>query len=179
MPVIPMLPVLFTETAPVPVCEIPVIVNADPFVREITPVPLFAALKLVTVLAFPKVVPVAELVVSNAPLIKPAPASFTVPAEAVKKTLPVVLIPPAFKVTFVPPVKLITPEPLVTLEFRLMLPVPAFSLKVIALLPVVETPVAVPKSSVRLVTVKFLLAASNIDIGPVTLFVAILLNVFA
>ena len=68
-PVILIAPVLLTETAPVPVCEIPVIVNGAPvLINEMTPVPLLVPLKLVTVFAFPNVVPVTETVVSNAPL---------------------------------------------------------------------------------------------------------------
>ena len=62
-------PLFVTVISPVPVSLIPVIVNgAAVLVNEIPPVAL-VALKLVTVFAFPKLVPVAETVVSNAPLI--------------------------------------------------------------------------------------------------------------
>src|SRR3984957_4255556 len=115
LPVILIAPVLLTETAPVPACEMPVIVNgAAVFVNEITPVPLLAALKLATVLAFPNVVPVAELVVSNAPLIKPAPASLIAPSVPVKETLPAVLTLPAFNVTLRPATAEIAPVVLLT-----------------------------------------------------------------
>jgi hypothetical protein len=77
----------------------PVIFRAGVFCKLITPVPVLVALKLVTVFAFPNVVPVAELVVNNAPLIRPAPASLITPAVPVKLTLPDVLMLPAFKIT--------------------------------------------------------------------------------
>ena len=60
------------------------------FTRLTSPLPVLVALKLVTVLAVPSPVPAAELVVSSAPLIVPAPASLIAPAVAVRLTSPVV-----------------------------------------------------------------------------------------
>ena len=113
------MPVLLTDTAPVPVCEIPVIVNgAAVFTKEITPAPLFEPLKLVTVFALPKVVPVAELVVSRPPFNKPAPASLMAPAVPVSEIPPVVFILPAFNVTLRPAVALTAPDVLPTLALK-------------------------------------------------------------
>jgi hypothetical protein len=101
LPVILKIPVLLTVTVPpVLVCVMPVTFNVlTELVKEITPVPLFVALKLLTPFTLPNVVLVPETVVNKAPLIVPAPPSFTVAAVPVKLTLPVVLILPAFKIT--------------------------------------------------------------------------------
>ncbi len=122
VPVILILPVLLTDTAPVPVCEMPVIANgAAVFTKEITPAPLFEPLKLVTVFALPKVVPVAELVVSKPPFNKPAPASLMVPAVPVSEMPPLVLTLPAFSVTLLPADALIAPDVLPTFALNKML----------------------------------------------------------
>jgi hypothetical protein len=69
LPMMLIAPVLLIETLPVPLSLIPVTVKgAAVFVREIPPL-ASVALKLVTVLPLFKVVPVAEFVVRNAPLI--------------------------------------------------------------------------------------------------------------
>ncbi len=131
VPVILILPVLLTDTAPVPVCEMPVIANgAAVFTKEIKPVPLFEPLKLVTVFAFPKVVPVAELVVSKPPFNKPAPASLIVPAVPVNEIPPLVLTFPAFRVTLLPAVALIAPDVLPTLALNKILLEPPVADKV-------------------------------------------------
>src|ERR1700722_20306316 len=106
-PVMTILPAaleLVTETAPVPVCDMPVIVKGDAvtLLSEIIPTPLFVALKLVTVLFEPRIVPVAELVVSKAPLIIP-PLCVRAPVFEVNViappplcVMPVILSEPAF-----------------------------------------------------------------------------------
>ncbi len=119
VPVIPILPVLLTETAPVPDWVTPVMVNgAAVFTKEITPAPLFEPLKLVTVFALPKVVPVAELVVSRPPFNNPAAASLTAPTVPVSEIPPVVLRLPAFNVTLRPAVALTAPEVLETFALK-------------------------------------------------------------
>jgi hypothetical protein len=120
LPIMLMAPVLVIETFPAPASLIPVTVKGAPeFVREIPP---FAsvALKLVTVLALFKAVPVAECVVRNAPLIKFVLISLMAPAVAVRETLPLVLMPP-FNVTLSPAVAEITPDVLATLALIKML----------------------------------------------------------
>ena len=82
------------------------------FVREMLPLVVLVALKLVNVLLPPKVKPPTELVVTRAPLIKPAPDSAIVLVE-VKVTL---LLAPAARL----PVMLMAP-----VLFTLTLPVPA------------------------------------------------------
>jgi hypothetical protein len=114
-------PLLVTLISPVPVSLIPVTnKEAAVLVREIPP---FAsvALKLVTVLALPKVVPVAEFVASNAPLIVFAPISVIAPVVAVKETLPLVLRLPPFRVRLSPAVAVMTPEVLLTFAPTTML----------------------------------------------------------
>jgi hypothetical protein len=91
-------PVLLIVTAPVPLCVITPVVKAEPFVKEITPVPLFVAAKPVTVFALFNVVPVAELVVSKPPFNKPPVASLIVPAVPVRLIAPLVLIVAPVKV---------------------------------------------------------------------------------
>ena len=67
-----MLPVLLTLTFPPPDWAIPVMVNGSAaFTSEISPLVVFVALKLCTVLVPFSVVPPAELVVSSAALIAP------------------------------------------------------------------------------------------------------------
>ena len=157
-------PVLFTEISPVPLCEIPVIVSGAAFVREMTPAPLFAALKLVTVFALPNVVPVAELVVSKAPLIRPASASSIAPAVAVRETLPLVLILPAFSVTLSPAEAEIAPDVLPTLALtRISLPVPV-ALKVTLPEPFAVT--VLPSVSVPPVAVNEILPLDPVLIAP-------------
>ena len=142
-------PVFVTATSPVPVSLIPVTVKgAAVFVNEIPPV-AFVALKLVTVLALDKVVPVAETVVSNAPLIKPAPASSIAPSVAVRETLPLVLMLPAFSVTLSPAEAEIAPVVLLTLaltRISLLVPVvPSVTVPeplAVTVLPIVSVPVA-------------------------------------
>jgi hypothetical protein len=114
LPIMLMAPVLLIETLPAPASLIPVTVNGSAvFVREIPP---FAsvALKFVTVLALPKLVPAPEFVVSNAPLIVFVLISLSAPAVAVRETLPLVLILPPFRVRLSPAVAVITPEVLLT-----------------------------------------------------------------
>jgi hypothetical protein len=147
LPVMLIAPVLLIKTLPVPASLIPVTVKgAAVFVSEIPP---FAsvAVKLVTVLALPKVVPVAEFVVSHAPLIVFAPSSVIAPAEAVKETLPLVLRLPPFRVRLSPAVAVITPEVLLTFApTRMLLPAPvAFNVTVpeppaVTVLPSVSVP---------------------------------------
>jgi hypothetical protein len=96
------------------------------------------------------------------------------PAKDVKPIAPDVLIFPA-NVIVVADVKLIAPETLATGAFTVNVPVPAASVIVIA--PVALRPFDVPKSSLKLATVKFEFAASLIDKLPV-LLLAILLNTF-
>src|SRR5476651_1999433 len=55
VPVTPMLPVLLTEITPTPVCEIPLIVKAEPFVSDNAPPPVLVALKFDTALDQPRV----------------------------------------------------------------------------------------------------------------------------
>jgi hypothetical protein len=133
LPVILTAPVLFTLMLPVPVCDMPVIVSGAMLVKEITPVPVLMAFKLAIKLLLLSVVPVAELDVSNAVLIMPAPASLIVPA-AIKPTLPVVAMVPAFKVMLRPAVALILPEVL-----------PTFALTKISLLAPVAPRLTVPE----------------------------------
>jgi hypothetical protein len=103
-------PLFVTLISPVPVSLIPVTnKGAAVFVREIPP-PASVALKLVTVLALPKLVPAPEFVVSNAPLIVFVLISLSAPAVAVRETLPLVLILPPFRVRLSPAVAVITPE---------------------------------------------------------------------
>jgi hypothetical protein len=178
VPLIAILPVvLVMDTAPVPVWLMPV---TDKFAVEsfkvITPVPELVPLKLVTVLVFPNVVPVAELVVSNPPEIKPTPASLILPASPFKLMPPVVDSPPALKIRLVPAVKVTAPLPLLTDEFTFIFPVPAASTTLTLFAPVDDTPTAVPKSSVKLLIVTLLFAARLIAIGPEILFVAIVLK---
>ena len=108
-------PLFVTLIAPVPVSLIPVTNKAAAvLVREIPP-PASVALKLVTVLALPKLVPAPEFVVSNAPLIRPEPLSATVLLEVSDTllllpaaTLPVMLIAPVLLIETLPvPVSLI------------------------------------------------------------------------
>ena len=157
-------PVFVTATSPVPVSLIPVTVKgAAVFVNEIPPV-AFVALKLVTVLALDKVVPVAETVVSSAPLIKPAPASSIAPSVAVRETLPLVLMLPAFSVTLSPAEAEIAPDVLPTLALtRISLPVP------VALKVTLPEPLAVtvpPNVSVPPVAVNEILPFDPVLIAP-------------
>jgi hypothetical protein len=102
-------PVLFTLMLPVPSCEIPVIVNgAAVLIREMLPMPVLVALKLVTTFALFKVVPIAELVVNKPPVINAVLASANAPLE-VKETLfvPAAILP----VTFTLPVLLTVTVP--------------------------------------------------------------------
>jgi hypothetical protein len=150
LPVILIAPVLLTDTAPVPFCMMLVIVSgAAVSFNEMTPAPLFVALKLVTVFALPNVVPNAELVVSKPPIKKPAPASFTVPAVPVREIAPVVLRPPAFNIALRPAVALNAPDPLPTFalnKISLVAPVAAKVTKpepfAITVLPNVSVPLA-------------------------------------
>ncbi len=165
VPVMLILPVLLTDTAPVPVCVMPVIANgAAVFTKEIKPVPLFVALKLVTVFALPKVVPVAELVVSRPPFNKPAPASLMAPAVPVSEMPPVVLIPPAFNVTLRPAVALIAPDVLPTLALKRISLVAPVADKVTPPLPPAVT--ALPSVSVP-VLFKVMLPLLPVLIAPV------------
>jgi hypothetical protein len=121
LPIMLIAPVLLIETLPVPVSLIPVTVRgAAVFVREIPP-PASVALKCVTVLALPKLVPAPEFVVSNAPLIVFVLISLSAPAAAVRETLPLVLILPPFRVRVSPAVAVITPEVLLTVAPTRML----------------------------------------------------------
>src|SRR5476649_149832 len=96
-------PLLVTVISPVPDSLMPVTVNVPAVFINVMPPVALVALKLATVLALPKLVPVAEIVVSSALLlIKPAPASLIAPAVLVKDTLPSVLMLPAFKVMLRP-----------------------------------------------------------------------------
>ena len=80
------------------------------------PLVVLVAVKLVTVFALPKVVPVAELVVKSAPLMNPVAPSVTAPAVAVNETLPeVLLILPPLIVRVRPAVKLIAPVAVILL----------------------------------------------------------------
>jgi hypothetical protein len=103
-------PVLFIVTAPVPFCVITPVVKAEPFVKEITPVPLLVAAKPVTVFAFVNAVPVAELVVSKPPFNKPPVASLIVPAVPVKLIAPLVLMVAPVSVMLLPAVTDNAPE---------------------------------------------------------------------
>jgi hypothetical protein len=125
LPMMLIAPVLLIETLPVPASLIPVTVKgAAVFVSEIPPL-ASVALKFVTVLALPKVVPIAEFVVSNAPLILFVLISLIAPAEAVRETLPLVLILPPFNVTLSPAVAEIAPAVLATLApIRILLVAP-------------------------------------------------------
>ena len=76
-----------------------------------------------------------------------------------------------------PEVKLIAPEPVLIGALTVNVPVPEASTMLIVLVPVVVRPFAVPRSSVKLATVKFLFAASLMDRLPV-LLLAILLKLF-
>jgi len=132
-PVIDIAPVLPITTLPPPVSLIPVIVNgAAVFVNAMLPLVIFVPLKFVTVFALFNVVPPTELVVNNPPLIKPAPASDTVPVP-VNETLPLVEMFPAFNVTLRPAVALIAPDVL-----------PTFALNSMSLVPPVADNVTVP-----------------------------------
>ena len=94
----------------------PVTVNVPMvLVRAMLPLVLLLALKLVTVLLLANDVPVAELVVSNAPFRMPAPASLTAPAVPVRLMLPLVLMLPAFRITLRPALAVMAPEVLPTL----------------------------------------------------------------
>jgi hypothetical protein len=109
LPVTVRLPVLLTDTMPVPVCEMPVIDNgAAVLIKEILPMPVLVALKLVTTFALFKTVPVAELVVSKPPVINAVLASANTALE-VKETLfvPAAILP----VTFTLPVLLTVTVP--------------------------------------------------------------------
>jgi hypothetical protein len=118
-------PLFVTFTLPVPVSLIPVTARVDAVLVRETPLPASLALKLVTVLALPKLVPVAEFVVRNAALIKFVLISLIAPAVAVRETLPLVLILPPFNVTLSPAVAEITPEVLATLApIRMLLLAP-------------------------------------------------------
>ena len=71
---LPVLVTLTLEPAAVPSWLIPVTVKVPAeFTRVMGPLVVLVALKLVTVLALPSVVPPTELVVSRAPLMTPAP----------------------------------------------------------------------------------------------------------
>jgi hypothetical protein len=143
-------PLFVTFTSPVPVSLIPVTVRVDAvFLRE-TPLPASVALKLVTVLALPKLVPAAETVVSNAPLIKFVLISLIAPAVAVREILPLVLTLPPFRVMLSPAEAEITPEVLLTFApTRMLLAAPvAVSVTVprppaVTVLPSVSVPLAV------------------------------------
>ena len=109
VPVIPMLPVLFTETTPVPVCEIPVIVNAVPFVKDTAPPPVLLALKFDTAFAPLRVSPPTDVAANVPPLIKPAPLSAIVLLEVNDKVfalpaanVPVILIAPVLPIVILP-----------------------------------------------------------------------------
>jgi hypothetical protein len=109
LPVTFKLPVLLTDTVPVPVCEMPVIDNgAAVLINAMLPMPVLVALKLVTTFALFKVVPVAELVVNKPPVINAVLASANAPLE-VKETLfvPAAILP----VTFTLPVLLTVTVP--------------------------------------------------------------------
>jgi hypothetical protein len=158
-------PVLLTVTLPPPLSLTPVTVSVVAvFTRLTSPLVAFVALKLVTVFALFSVVPVAELVVSNAPLINPAPASLTSPAVPVRLTLPAVLTLPALSVTSRPAVAVIAPVPLETVAFtRTSLVAP------VAVRPTVPAPPAVtsaPIVSVPLVAVRLMLPPEPVVTAP-------------
>jgi hypothetical protein len=177
LPAMLIAPVLLIETLPVPASLIPVTVKgAAVFVSEIPP---FAsvALKLVTVLAFPKVVPVAEFVVSHAPLIVFVPISVIAPAEAVRETLPLVLRLPPFRVRLSPAVAVITPEVLLTFAPTRMLLLAPVALRV--MLPEPPAVTVLPSVSVPPVAVNAMLP-ETVLIAPVVvvnapLFVTVIL----
>ena len=109
VPVIPILPVLFTETTPAPVCEIPVIVNAAPFVKEIAPPPVLLALKFDMAFAPLSVSPPTDVAANVPPLINPAPLSAIVLLDVNDKVLalpaanvPVTLIAPVLPIVILP-----------------------------------------------------------------------------
>ena len=110
-------PVLLIETSPVPLCVIAPVVNANPFVSEITPIPVFVAANPVTVFALFNVVPIAEVVVNKPPFNKPPVASLTVPAVPVKVIPPVVLNVAPVKVTLRPAIADKAPEALLIFAF--------------------------------------------------------------
>jgi hypothetical protein len=174
LPIMLMAPVLLIETLPAPASLIPVTVNgAAVFVREIPP---FAsvALKLVTVLALVKVVPVAEFVVRNAPLIKLVLISLMAPAVAVRETLPLVLILPPFNVTLSPALAEITPEVLATLApIRMLLLVPvAFNVT----LPEPPAVTVLPKVSVPPEAVNEILPLGPVLMAPLVVNAPLLMT---
>jgi hypothetical protein len=165
LPAMLIAPVLLIETLPVPASLIPVTnKGAAVLVREIPP---FAsvALKLVTVLALPNVVPVAEFVARNAPLIVFAPISVIAPAEAVRETLPLVLRLPPFRVRLSPAVAVMTPEVLLTFAPTRMLLAAPVALRVMVPEPPAVT--VLPSVSVPPVAVNEMLPASVLIAPPV------------
>jgi hypothetical protein len=148
LPIILIAPVLLIEILPVPVSLIPVTVKgAAVFVREIPP-PASVALKLVTVLALPKLVPVAEEVVSRAPLIEPSSAvSLIAPELVVRKILPAVLTLPVPIVTLPAAVAAIFPDNAVTLPLTNRLAEVAVEAVAMVIVPLVPVVVTVPFTS--------------------------------
>jgi hypothetical protein len=146
LPVMLIAPVLLIATLPVPVSLIPLTTNeAAVFTREIPPL-ASVALKLVTVLALPKLVPNAETVVRAAPLIKLLLISLIAPLVAVRETLPLVLRLPPFRLTLRPAAIEMRPDVLSTLALtRMSLPAPV-ALKLT--LPVPSAMTVLPSVSV-------------------------------
>ena len=134
-------PVFVTATSPVPVSLMPLTVKVVALLTREMPPPASVALKLVTALALPRLVPVAELVLSNAPLMLLVLISLIAPVVAVKETLPPVLMLPPFSVTLPLAVALISPNTALTFPLiRTLLLVPAVVAMVMVLLvPVVVT----------------------------------------
>jgi hypothetical protein len=173
-PVTVMLPALFTVTSPEPVCETPVTANeAMLFFKLIMPLPLLVALKLETLFTtLFNAVPVAELVVSKPPVIKPAAASL-IAAPAVKFTPPVVVILPAFIRTLPVAFALIKPDVLLAVALKrmsLLVPVvlnamPPEPVTVIAL-PMVSKPLEIKVTAPPSVVIGAVLVV-NVLLAPV------------
>ncbi len=140
--------------------------------NDTLPLVVLVALKLVTLLLPFNVWPPTDDVVNNAPDIIPAPVSLIVPV-ALADTLPVVLMPPALSAMLRPESNVTTPEPLVTLAFKLISLLAPFAVKLTVPAPVAD---AVPLTVMLPVLVTAILPPPDCAMPVMDKVAAVLVN---